>query len=87
MSATAMNPKLSDREALRMLIEARMASGQPFTYSALWGPLTHPTINVSRLTDQCLQRWRKRGWVAFRREGARVVWSMTDAGRAAVANG
>jgi hypothetical protein len=82
----ASKPESTERESLRAKIEARMSRGDPFTYGDLYINLDSATCDVSRVADQCIQRWRKRGWVAFTREGGRVVWSLTDAGKAALAN-
>lgn len=65
-------------------IEARMANGEPFSFHQLWVPLcggdsNHPAY---RLADRTIQRWRRKGWIAFVRIGRDTVWSLTDAGHA-----
>lgn len=66
-------------------IEARMANGKPFTYGELMG-LTAGGHDPSRVADRAIQRWRKRGWISYERVGRSVVWTFTDAGRAALAS-
>lgn len=74
------------RDDYKREIEERMADGRPFTYGDLY---LHywPDIDVSRIADQCIQRWRRKGWISFKREGGTPVWSLTDAGRLAVSTG
>jgi DNA-binding transcriptional regulator PaaX len=65
-------------------IEARMATGQPFTYGSLCRTAGQPQ-DPDRAVDKAIQKWRRKGWIALTREGRQVVWSLTDAGRVAVA--
>lgn len=68
-------------------VEKRMSSGSPFTVGELWTPFAQhrsPTLNPYLLAHKEVQRWRKRGWIAFRRNGREVIWTLTDAGRAAL---
>lgn len=65
------------------IIEKRMASGQPFTYGELCA-LT-PSDEGGRLADRTIQKWRKKGWIAFTREGRNTVWRLTGAGLEAAA--
>lgn len=64
------------------IIEARMASGEPFTFGEL-----HSLIDLSdkersyRLADRTIQKWRKRGLISFVKNGRDVVWSLTDSGK------
>jgi hypothetical protein len=83
----AVSAQTTEREALRARMEARMTQGKPFTYGDLWIGLRADTCDVSRVADQCIQRWRKRDWIAFTRQGGKVIWSLTDAGKEAIANG
>lgn len=62
-------------------IQRRMAHGGPFTFGELWRP--HGDV-AYRLADREIQRWRKRGWIAFTRTGRQTVWSVTDTGRCAI---
>lgn len=66
-------------------IEARMASGEEFTFQQLW--LSFETgndqENVYRLVDRTIQKWRKAGLISFVRQGNRVIWSLTDEGKSA----
>lgn len=63
-------------------IEAVIFSGLPFTYMRL------AAINVDhggdeskdRLADRTLQKHRRKGLIAFTREGRAVVWRLTDTG-------
>lgn len=61
-------------------IRARMGNGEPFTYGELWLPYG---IEAFRIADREIQRWRKKGFISFTREGRNVVWRLTDAGHAA----
>lgn len=61
-------------------IEARMLSGEPFTYAELcvWrgraeGNPKWP--DSDRRIDRTIQKLRRKGLISFRREGGRVVWS------------
>lgn len=65
-------------------IEARMANGEPFRFRDL-----HSLANSMgadwRIADRAIQRWRKRGWISFVRVGRDSIWSLTEAGRSALA--
>ena len=56
-------------------LEARMLSGEPFTYGGLCD-----TFGVSfnetrtRLIDRTIQKLRRKGLIAYRREGGAVTW-------------
>lgn len=41
-------------------------------------------IDVSRIADQCIQRWRRKGWIAFSRKKGTPVWSLTEDGKKAL---
>lgn len=76
------------REAMRQAAERIMGSGETFSYSGLWMSLYAPPgsgIDPGRLADQCIQRWRKKGWIHPQRLGRNTYWSLTDAGREAMA--
>ena len=60
-------------------IESRMTTG-PFTYGELCVELGD-LQDQGRLADKTIQKWRRRGWIAFERVKGRVVWSLTDLGR------
>ena len=63
-------------------IEARMLSGQPFTYSGLCA-LRKQTFEIGspvhgdhdRLIDRTIQKLRRKGLIAFKREKGLVVWT------------
>lgn len=65
-------------------IETRMSNGEPFTFLDL-SALSHDHGYDWREADRAIQRWRKRGWIGFVRKGRNCIWSLTDAGRAALA--
>ena len=54
-------------------VEARMLSGEPFTYGDL-SDERGTARDSDRLLDRTIQRLRKRGLIAWRREEGRVVW-------------
>lgn len=33
------------------------------------------------MADRTIQKWRRRGWIAFEREGRKIIWRLTDTGR------
>lgn len=49
-------------------LEERMLSGEPFTY----GELSERYFD--RLVDRTIQKLRRKGQIAFKREKGRVVW-------------
>lgn len=65
-------------------IEARMRSGEPFTYQELAQlnptPLGKPGLHADhdRLADRTIQKWRRKGLIQFTRSGlgGRPVWSL-----------
>lgn len=64
------------------VLEARMSNGEPFTFQEL----AHLGLQAGiewQSVDAAIQRWRKRGWIAFTRQGRNVVWRLTPAGREA----
>lgn len=60
-------------------VELRMSGGQSFTYAQLCA--VRDGDDRDRAIDKTIQRWRRKGLIAFTREGGRVVWRLTDAGR------
>jgi hypothetical protein len=81
-SSPIMEPRLSHATSTPMdlsdPLQARMASGEPFTHGEL---IRHG----DREADLMQQRWRKRGWIAFKRIGRDTFWSLTQAGKEEVA--
>lgn len=75
---------MADLSHVTSEIEKRMSDGSSFTYSQLsalaggWGF----DEGKHRLADKAIQRWRKKGWIAFTREGRLLIWNLTDEGRA-----
>ena len=66
------------------IIESRMSDGTPFTYGALCRlPGLHR--DDDRLPDKTIQKWRRKGWIAYERIGRDTIWSLTDAGRTMLA--
>lgn len=62
---------------IKAKIEARMLNGQPFTYGDLCAELKTAGRDLDRKIDQMIQKLRKKGKIAFTREGGRVVWKAT----------
>lgn len=60
-------------------IEARMLSGEPFTFMHLHS-LSGYQGDTYRVADRALQKWRKKGWISFVRKGHTPVWSLTGVG-------
>lgn len=54
-------------------LEARMLSGEPFTYGGLCAE-RGDKLDKGRMIDKAIQRLRRRGLIAFIREGRNVVW-------------
>lgn len=61
-------------------IEARMSNGEPFTFMQLH-QLSGCDSDTYRLADRALQKWRRKGWISFKRKGHTPVWFLTDIGR------
>jgi hypothetical protein len=63
-------------------IEKRMLSGEPFTYGELSREFTPGGVeahnDASRLVDRTIQKLRRKGLIAFTREGGKVVWRATN---------
>jgi hypothetical protein len=58
-------------EVTEEALTARMLSGEPFTWSGVGG---------SRLADKVIQKLRRKGLIAFKREGRTAVWCATKGG-------
>jgi hypothetical protein len=71
-----------DRQEILKAVEARMASGEPFTFVQLHSPFSAQGVDAFRIADRAIQKWRKKGWIAYAFEGRTPVWSLTPAGRA-----
>jgi len=67
-------------------IEARMLSGEPFTYKGLSadrkatfrGDAMFRDGDHDRLIDRTIQKLRRRGLIEFRRVGRDTVWTVVD---------
>lgn len=70
-------------------IEARIMSGQPFTYMHLcFMPAVRALIHdKGRTPDRIIQKWRRKGLIVFERRDRQTIWSLTDAGRAKAQGG
>lgn len=60
----------------REQLEARMLSGEPFTYVELC--MSRPNNDADRLVDRTIQRLRKRGLIAFKRVRGRPIWRAVE---------
>jgi hypothetical protein len=60
-------------------LEQCILSGEPFTYGGLCA-LTENN-DAAREADKLIQKWRRKGWIAFTREGRSVVWRLTKEGK------
>lgn len=69
---------MTEHEALIVRLERRILSGEPFTFYGLHGGLD----DAARQADRLIQKYRKKGFIAFEREGREAVWSLTEAGLA-----
>lgn len=63
-------------------VESRMLSGEPFTYGELCAAFTSDD-DRSRTIDRTIQKFRRKGLITFERKGKRIVWTATEAGKAA----
>lgn len=61
-------------------IEARMMSGEPFTFMHLHS-LSGYKSDTYRLADRTIQKWRRKGWISFVRKGHTPIWSLTELGK------
>lgn len=64
-------------------VEDVIFSGLPFTYMVLSGANDDAGGDESkdRLADRTIQKYRRKGMIAFTREGRNVVWTLTALGR------
>ncbi len=62
-------------------IEKRMKSGKPFTFASLHTNLPEEGY---RMADRTIQKWRRKGWISFVRNGRDTIWALTAAGRTAL---
>lgn len=77
----ANKPNQEENTELLAIVEARMKSGEPFSaYDLHKGDYKGP---IYRLADRTIQRWRKKGYISHTRQGATIVWSLTNAGKVA----
>ncbi len=67
---------VGSREQMDSRLEARMLSGEPFTYKELKGEFTNDDDHY-RIVDLAIQRLRRRGLITYRREGRLVIWAAT----------
>lgn len=65
-------------QSVETSIYTRMATLKTFTFAELHLGLPDEAY---RTADRLLQKFRKRGWATFTRDGRNCVWSLTDAGR------
>lgn len=63
-------------------LEARMLSGEPFTYGGLCADEQGDILDKDRTIDKAIQRLRRKGLIAFTREGRNVVWRPVATARA-----
>lgn len=68
---------MTERETIIAEIERRIFSGEPFTFHELH----RGADNAYREADRLIQKHRKKGFIAFMRDGRKVFWSLTDAGK------
>lgn len=85
--------RLTDDDKIRgshALIEA--LAKEPLEFNSLW-PIASSAMGFARniyspgyrFTDGWLQRQRRKDYIEFKREGRQVYWSLTPAGREALA--
>ncbi|MFG1417227.1 hypothetical protein V5F38_05360 [Xanthobacter sp. V0B-10] len=78
-------------KAVETAMIARALQAEPYTYGEMSeiemrqdGAHDRPTYKHGREADKIMQRWRRKGWATFSRVGRDTMWSLTDAGRAAI---
>ncbi|CAM2952938.1 hypothetical protein [Brevundimonas diminuta] len=60
-------------------LETRMLSGEPFTYGGLCATYGKElNEDRTRVIDKTIQRLRRKGLIAFTREGRSTVWRPTQ---------
>ena len=70
---------MSSIEEYQQAIERRMSNGKPFTYGELCRLGPRPVGEGGRTADKIIQKWRRKGWIVFTREGRNTVWRLTEA--------
>lgn len=77
------------KEAARQAAVTRMLNGEPFTYAGIGAVVSSCGAHEGRdrIADRTIQRWRRKGWIAFTREGRSVVWRLTELGVAQAPEG
>lgn len=75
------------KSAASEAILKRIATGESFTYAQLHEIVDALGANEAhdRIADRTIQSWRRKGFIAFTREGRSVIWNLTEAGHAQVA--
>lgn len=63
-------------------LEARIFSGEPFTF----GHLHMGLDGVYRPADRLIQKLRRKGLIEFTRKGRDAIWTLTEAGRVEAAS-
>lgn len=78
--------------AVEAAMIARAVQGEPYSYGEMSGiemrqdgARERSKHKWGREADKIMQRWRRNGWATYIRIGRDTVWSLTDAGRAALA--
>ncbi len=77
---------MSENEVLeaaerRAKMEARMKSGEPFTFTQVFWTCGDSNGPGYREADRLIQRWRKDGLIELKRVGRQTIWSLTKRGR------
>lgn len=80
------NTPQSNKDAATKAVLDRIASGAPFTYAQLTELVVAHGAHEGhdRIADRTIQSWRRKGSIAFVREGRNVIWSLTELGRAQI---
>lgn len=63
----------------REQIEARIKSGEPFTFSDVWVPVCNGDHHhdAYRLADRTIQQWRRKGLIRINgRRGSSPLWEL-----------
>lgn len=83
---TKSTPQSKKEEATKAILD-RVATGVSFTYAQLHEIVDALGANEARdrIADRTIQSWRRKGFIAFTREGRSVIWNLTEAGHAQVA--
>lgn len=59
-------------------IERHMMAHETFRYGDMCRLFNAVPHSRDREIDGTIQRWKKRGWITFKREGKNVVWRKTN---------